>query len=350
MANYYNWHETLSRAADVTIVVTARGRGKTYGLRKHCIKDYLKRGGRFVELCRFKSELGLVSDGYFDRVSNEFPEYIFKTDKRRGYIAEKPEDDENKPEWKTICYFIAMTDSQNAKKRTYNDVTNIIFDEAILERHDVYHRYLPREYSVLANIVDTVTRERADVESARPHLYLLGNAVDLLNPYFEAYQINKKPRYGFSWYRNKTVLLHFEDPGQYAQDKLHGTLSGRMIAGTAEGAISAGNVFEEFGTDMITKKTKNSDFLFGIIAKNKTYGIWADDEFIYVSRKIPANTNKQIYYMTREDASVNRLAANKAVGPLRAIEEANYANIIRYESMRILNEFHDIMKSFGFLA
>ena len=34
MTDYYDWHKTLSYNADVTMVIGARGIGKTYGLRK----------------------------------------------------------------------------------------------------------------------------------------------------------------------------------------------------------------------------------------------------------------------------------------------------------------------------
>ena len=65
MADFYDWHKTLSFDADVTMVIGPRGIGKTFGLRYQCIKDFLKDGSRFVEVCRFKAELSGVSDGYF---------------------------------------------------------------------------------------------------------------------------------------------------------------------------------------------------------------------------------------------------------------------------------------------
>ena len=41
MADFYDWHKTLSYDADVTMVIGPRGVGKTFGLRKQCIKDFL---------------------------------------------------------------------------------------------------------------------------------------------------------------------------------------------------------------------------------------------------------------------------------------------------------------------
>lgn len=344
---YYDWHKTLSYAADVTIVIAARGRGKTYGLRKQCIKDHIKRSYNFVEICRYKSELGPIMDGYFNRLEGEFPEYIFKTEKQKGYIAEKPAENE-KPKWRIICYFLALTDAQNAKKRTYNNVKNIIFDEAILENHDKHHRYLTREYIKLANVVDTTTRERPDTE-IKPHLFLLGNAVDLSNVYFSMYGISKMPKFGYKWYRDKTVLLHYEDPGEYAESKIKDTLSGRMIAGTAEETTAARNVFESTSEDMILKKPARAKFELGFKDAGQDIGVWGDytEGYYYITNKIPAGTDRPVYYVTREDASANLLAARRADHWMRSLSEAHYSNLIRYESFAMMHKFLDMLGKFG---
>lgn len=346
--NFYDWHKTLSYNADVTFVIAARGRGKTYGLRLQCIKDYIKDGFTFVEVCRFKSELAPVMDGYFNRLSEEFPEYAFKTEKGKGYISKKPEDGGNY-EWNVICYFIALTDSQNAKKRTYNKVKRIIFDEAILENYDRHHKYLQREYQKLANVVDTTTRERADNQSIRPHLYLMGNSVDLLNPYFTFYGINKMPEFGYHWYRNKTALVHYEDPGSYADEKLEGTLSGRMTAGTAEGETAARNIFEQTDEGLIESKPRNAKFELGFHDEGRKYGVWADykNGYYYINNKIPNNTHEPVYYITRSDASTNLLAARRASKWMQSLSDAHYMNIIRYSTPAIMNHFLDMLQKFG---
>lgn len=344
---YYCWHKTLSFAADVTIVIASRGRGKTYGLRKQCVQDFIKDRSTFVEICRFKSEIRPVMDGYFSRLSDEFPEYIFKTEKQKGYIAEKPLDDE-KPVWSVICYFLALTDSQNAKKRTYNNVRRIIFDEAILESYDRHHNYLSREYQKLANVVDTVTRERSE-SKIKPHLYLLGNSVDLLNPYFINLGINKMPEFGFRWYRNKSVLLHYEDPGDYAEDKLAGTLSGRMIAGTAEGESAARNRFEEPDESLIATKPKHAKFELGFVSAGRNLGVWSDyvEGYYYVNNKIPKGTDRPIYYVTRSDASANLLAARAASPWMHILLDAHSISMIRYASAGCMHQFLDMLNMFG---
>lgn len=346
---YYDWNSTLAYNADVTMVVGARGIGKTYGIRLQCIRDYIKKGFRFVELVRFKTELSGFVSGYFNRIdtNREFDGYVFRTEGAYGYIAEKPEEGE-KPKWQLMSYFLAMSDAQQLKKRTYDRVKRIIFDEAVLDKDDRYHRYLPHEFSTLANIVDTVSRERADVDGVPPRVYLLGNALDLFNPYFIAYNVNV-PRKGYRWYKNKTFLLHYAEDKEYSKEKAAQTVAGRMLQGTVEGAIANDNEFTRQNKDFIRKKNKAAKFSFGVVFDGWTFGIWDDrnNGYYYVTDKVPEKSNRPIFAVTVDDDRVNYVAARKAENALKGFTEMHYLGIIRYESVAIREKFLEVLQMFG---
>ena len=349
MPKYYDWNETLSRDADVTMVIGARGLGKTFGIRAQCIRDFIKNGFRFVEVVRFKNELSGVSDGYFNRVSELFPGYVFKTDARYAYIALENEDESNKKyAWQQIGYFIALSDAQKMKKRTFNNVRRIVFDEAVLERSDRYHNYLPNEFMTLANVVDTVSRERADTESVPPRLYLLGNACDISNPYFAAYGVGTDIEFGYHWYRNKTFLLHYVDSGDYAQEKLKGTVAGRMLSGTTEGRVAADNKFFVMNDDFVCKKPPRAKFRFGLICNGKKYGVWADftDGVYFITSKTPNNATP-IYSLTASDGSVNYIAAKQTSAIFKSLAECFYLGMFRYESVETKMGFLKVLTLFG---
>lgn len=366
MSKYYDWNKTLSFDADVTMVVGARGVGKTYGLRKQVPRDYIKRGWRFVEVCRFKSEVSAVASGYFSRIeaNQEFPGYMFKTTPQRAYMAKVPEDDDydvdfssdgktkitkKKIHWECIGYFIALSDAQALKKRTFHNVRRIIFDEAILDRRDKYHRYLPNEFMLIANIVDTVSRERADDLSLAPRVYLLGNALDLFNPYFEHYGITEKPERGYSWHKNKTMLLDYVESSEYSAEKLVGTVAGRMIAGTVEGAIEANNEFLQLGLDFIKAKSAKAEYQFAIYYSHNTFAIWCDksEGLYYVCRKIPKSTQRPTFTLTASDARLNYIMAKRADKPMQMLADAFYIGILRFDNAATMNGFLEIMQLFG---
>lgn len=357
MADYYDWERTLSYDADVTMVVGARGLGKTFGLRKQFIRDYKKDGSRFVEVVRYKNELSGVSDGYFGRLEelDENSDYVFKTDTRYAYIGKRPKQDDNestvkkqKVEWHIIGYFIAMTDAQKHKKKTFKKVRRIVLDEAIIERADRFHNYLPNEFATLADIVDTVSRERADTKGVRPRVYLLGNACDFGNPYFGNYGVTSDLTFGYRWFAGKTFLLHYVDADEYANEKLHGTVAGRMLAGSDAGKVSAMNQFTGLSSDFVERKPKHARFLFAIRFNGDYFGVWVDymNGYYYVTEKYPKDA-KAIYYFSNEDAKVNYIAARKTSRLFQTFAEVYYMGCLRYESVDVKRRFYDVLRCFG---
>lgn len=347
MTRFYDWEKTLSYDADVTMVVGARGLGKTYGLRKRFVQDFMKDGSRFVEVTRFKNELSGVSDGYFNRIEREFPDYVFRTDARYAYIAEKS--DTNKHDWQLMGYFCALSDGQLLKKRTYDKVKRLVLDEAIIERTDRYHNYLPNEYTKLANLVDTCSREREDDDSIRPRVYLLGNACDIANPYFARYRVPTLLKFGYSWHDNKTFLLHYVESAEYGERKLAGTVAGRMMRGTSEAAVAAGNEFLLTNSEFVERKPKRAKYMFGIAVNGMRFGVWVDyNEGLYhVTDWYPHTQGKPVYALTASDNSVNYVMARRAEPVMKSFSEMWYLGLVRYETVKVKADFSEVLALFG---
>ena len=146
--------------AEFVLIIGGKNIGKTFNIRLDLVNDYIKNGRRFVEISRSRDEMQDVASGYFDKMVAEgyFPDYVFKTDARTGYIAKRPAGD-SEPDWQVCCYFVATTLFQRAKRRAnYVNVCNAIFDEFIIDKRDRYHRYAPGEFGLLMNMLDSVFR------------------------------------------------------------------------------------------------------------------------------------------------------------------------------------------------
>lgn len=349
MTEYYDWSKTISYDADVTMVVGARGLGKTFGLRMQFVRDFLRDGSRFVEVVRYKDELSDVSDDYFARVGKmpEFSGFRFKSDSHCAYIARN--DSDKKPKWELIGYFIAMTQHQRKKKKTYDRVRRILLDESVIERTDRYHTYLPNEYMVLADIVDTVSRERPGVKTTRPRLYLLGNACDIANPYFMRYGVGSNPTYGYKWYSHKTFLLHYVESKSYSEGKARDTVAGRMIGGTEWGAQSIDNKFVTTSTEFVRRKSNRARFRFGVVCNGDTFGIWCDETegYYYVTNSIPNNSDRRTFTLTRADDTANYIAIRKASPVLRNFAELWYMGVVRFDNVTCKEKFYKVLDLFG---
>ena len=282
--------------------------------------------------------------------NEEFPDYIFKTTTRLAYIARKPKNKKSKPKWELCGYFYPLTEAQNMKQITFSKVKRILLDEAVLDKRlDRFHNYLPNEFGALTSIVDSTSREREETKnSERPRVYLLGNACDLLNVYFAAYGINAEPKEGFSWHKNKTMLLHYVKDAKYAEAKTKNTVAGRMSKDTADELVSSANEFLRASNDFVFKKPKNAKFYFGIVYNDLKFGVWLDNNegYYYVTSKIPNNA-KPIYALTTSDNKVNYVMAKRAEGVLRGFTDLYYYGIIRYETPYIKQRFVEVLNFFG---
>lgn len=348
---YYDWAKTFTYDADVTAVFGARGIGKTFGLRAQFIRDWRKDGSRFVEICRYKSEIPDVARGYFDRLAelSEFHDLTFKTDGKQAYVADKPADPDTKPEWQVIGYFVAMTEMQKSKKRTFEKVYRLLLDEATIDTHDRYHGYLNHEFELLANIVDSCTRERADTTGRHPHVYLLSNACDLVNPYFVHYGIDTQPPFGYSWHARKTFLLHYVKDDDYAKAKSEGTVAGRMLQGTAGEQVASYNMFAAANTDFIAVKPSWASFSLGFVYMGQKFGVWFDpvSACYYVNRKIPNNPQMPVYALTRADNRINMVMVRRSNQALQSLVDMALYNQLKFDTVGTRERFYQALSMFG---
>lgn len=352
MSRYYDWQKTFSYQTgtngEICLVLGAKDIGKTFGLRLACVNRFISNRERFCEICRTNEELKAVQSGYFDKLQNDgfFGDYVFKTESGAGYIARRPVDDEEPPDWELICYFVALTNFQREKKRTYVKPKRFIFDECVIDTKDRYHRYLPDEFLILANILDSISRQQPGDEYTY-NVYLLGNAVDLTCPYLMNLGVRKIPKFGYSYYRGKTVLLHYVEPWD-AQDRKALTLVGRMLEGHDESAVIFDNEFRDDTNGEIMQKTSNAKYKFAYKWGRVIFGIWVDAKrgLWFVTSKMPKDA-KNVYTLTKRDSSVNYQTLSKGSNLLELLKQIYYVGGLRYESPSIREAFFEVLSFLG---
>ena len=331
---------------EICIVLGAKDIGKTFGLRLKCVERFIKHGELFCEICRTKEERKMVSAGYFDKLQQEgfFPDHVFKTEKGCGYIAPKPPEGE-KPEWQLICYFVALTTFQQEKKRTYKRPRRFIFDEAVIDVKDRYHRYLPDEFLILANMLDSISRQQPGESGYL--VYLLGNAVDLTCPLLRHCGVNRIPDFGYSFYKDKTVLLHYVEPWDADERKAY-TLVGRMLQGHDESAIVFDNEFRDTTGNEIMRKTPNAQYKYAFKWGRVTFAIWVDMKrgLWFVTSKLPKGASN-VYTLAKRDSSVNYQMVEKASPLAKLLTDVYYLGGLRYESPSLREAFFEVLSFLG---
>lgn len=366
MSDYYDWDTTRSKNADITIVVGARDYGKTFGMRKFFVSDYINKGIRFCEVTRVKDEIADIANDYVEKLKKEgfFTEYMFKYARKRLMVARIPEEGK-KPKWDVCGYFASISTFQADKKRTFVHCRNIGMDEYLIEPDDQYHDYAPNEWYKLASLVDSISRERPlpkedgiikkAAEAVRrkklpkPRVYLLGNAVSLDNPAFAHYGIDNIPQYGYSWHGGKTCILHYVEDQEFAAAKRADTVAGRMLASSKANESVADNVFIGANDDFIASKPKGARYSFGFAFRGELYGVWADyvGGYYYINKQVPNNAPGTVYAVSTKDATFNRAFAKSAKKPLQQLTELYGYGLVRFDSRITRSEFNRMCACFG---
>lgn len=172
------------------LLLGARGTGKTTGVLWYCVNRFKKYGEEFAYIRRYKNELkksksilnkictGVTTQGLGDGA------YEFQINRKRAGFA------------------FALSIQQSLKSGIDGtNVTNIVFDEAILQRGGMY-RYLDNEVNMLFELISTIVRSRKNYK-----IWILGNNLDIFNPYYAFFNI---PRFD-----GKLIL---KDKGIYCEE------------------------------------------------------------------------------------------------------------------------------------
>lgn len=361
MAGYTPWRRIFSYDADVSIVIEARGHGKTYGLREQCLRDWLERRDRFCVVVRYKDRIPDVGRDYFGALykpgRDGYPTSRLLRDARpvfhrKGYTLYaqlQPPDTWTNPAWKPdknrwepCGYFVALSAYQDVKELTFARVRRVVFDEALIENPDGRRDYLPGEYDRLVSVVDSVTRERPGGDAHKPNVYLLANAAgSIANPYFAHFGIRDVPPPGFSWWAGKTCLLYVGRDTAYAQAKAADTVAGRMSRGTTAARVSNDNEFQtRRDAGLIAGKTAAAVCKYGLRIDGRVYSIWVDmgEGVYYAQEGAPRDTD--IFALTAADNGVNYILARRMEPEIASLADVYRLGLLRFsdESVQLAFE------------
>lgn len=198
---YYNCRKCYSYDYFMNIITGGRGIGKTTSW---CIQALIgcNKGNEFIYLRRYKPELQEFVNK--DTLNNITDGVVYKGGKDGvTFIREN----------QILGYGITLATAQKYKSAQFPKVNLIIFDEAILSRGSMY-RYLQDEVFTLLEFVSTVFRTRTN-----GRVVILGNNLDIFNPYFEYFEIplfdgiytNKERSIYCEMAKNSPKLLELEE-------------------------------------------------------------------------------------------------------------------------------------------
>lgn len=284
MSIWWNPAELLSHRCNFNFVIGNRGGGKTYNAKKQAIKRFKKNKQQFIYLRRYQTELDTMEDFWGDIRNDEdllkkFPDLELTQKGDKFYINGE-----------LAGYAIALSTSTKLKSVPFPLVTLIIFDEYIIDKGRL--TYLRNEAQVFLEFYDTVARMRNNVIAL-----FLGNAISIVNPYFNYFNIKPDLNRRFTKDKNRGICIEFYFNQEFIEQK-EALKFGKLIKDTAYGAYNLQNKFLRDSDSFIKDRPATADFkLWQFILNGQRFSLWKDrrEGKFYIDNNYESNFG---YYRT----------------------------------------------------
>jgi len=339
---YYNPKKILNmkdlegNEPSIYIVTTNRSAGKTTSFLKKALEDFKKYKRQLVLLYRYNYELNACSDIFKDvlRLYPDLGEDMKGLPHARGLYYEMFLDDE------TFGYAVSLSNPDALKKYSpiFAEVGQIIFDEFQSETG----KYLPKEVEKFQSVYLTIARGGGK-QSRNVKVYMLGNMVTIMNPYFINLGIHKRLRAETNFMRGNGWCAEFgfnESASKAIKE------NGFFKAFSKEDymSYSTEKVYLHDADIFIEKPKGRAKYICSIQHDGTLYGIreYFDEGIVYVSRK-PDTSCKQVIAFKASDHNQTTIMLNHYSYLWKNIRDAFNNGYLRFDDMKAKSAIFDIL-------
>lgn len=304
MGNYYDGTKLLS-LKDINgeqpvlyLCTTNRTGGKTTYFGRLVVNRFIKTNKKFMLLYRYNYELDNVSDKFFKDIGSLFfPNKVMESKRRANGIFH-----ELFLNGESCGYAVSLNSSDQIKKYShlFSDVEGIIFDEFQSETN----HYCNDEVTKFISVYTSVARGQGEQYRYVP-VYMLGNPVSIINPYYIELGISERLRDDTKFLRGDGYVLEqgFVESASEAQKQ-----SGfnRAFKRNSYTSYSSQAIYLNDSKAFVEKPTGYSRYLATLRYKGVDYAIreYADMGIIYCDDR-PDTTFPNKLTVTTDDHAVN---------------------------------------------
>ena len=296
---------------EIFLCTTNRTGGKTTWFNRLEVRRFLNKGQKFMLVYRFNYELDNIAEKFFKDIRGLFfPEwFMLEKNCSKGlykelYITDNPD---TKGE---LCGYAVALNNADALKRfshLFNDVGSMLFDEFQSETN----HYVPNEVSKFISLHTSVARGNGQQTRYVP-VYMLSNAVTLINPYYAILGISNRLSDSTRFLKGDGWVLEqgFIDTASEAQKN---SAFNRAFAASNYVAYASQNVYLNDNTAFIERVQGRGRYLVTLLYKNKQYGMreFSNEGIIYVDDKPDPNFPDKMA-VTVQDHQINYVMLKRA--------------------------------------
>lgn len=340
---YYDINSVLNKKdldgnePSIYLITSNRSGGKTTSTLKYSLDIYKNNKRKTILLYRNKLELNGANLIYKD-VLEMYPEYGKEMTIQShvgGTFYELFLDGAS------FGYALALINPDVLKKFSpiFADVDIIIMDE--FQKED--GKYLAKEVEKLQSIYLTVARGGGS-QSRQVKVFLLGNMVSLMNPYFVYFGIHKRLKNDTKFIRGKGWIAQFTFI-KSASDSIKSNGFFKAFESDSYMEYSTGeNVYLYDAKVFIEQPKGKSKYLFTLVHEKTEYGVreFFQDGILYVSKKIDPKCRQKITFKAN-DHTQNTMMLNHYCFLWKNIKDAYQQGYLRFDDIKSKNAVFDIL-------
>lgn len=271
MQGYYDGTKLLSlkdlngQQPEIVLCCSNRSAGKTTWFGRWFVKRFLDHGEKFCLVYRYNYELTDIGSKFFKELKTLFfPEKEMESKNRaKGVYCELFLDGD------PCGYAVSINNADQLKKMShlFSDVKRILFDEFQSENN----HYCENEIQKFISLHTSIARGNGEQVRFCP-VYMLGNYVSLLNPYFTNLGIAERLRSDTNFMRGDGWVLE-QGFNAAASQKQKSSAFNRAFDGNQYIAYAAEKVYLNDNTAFIDRPEGNNRYVCTILYDGKNYGI-----------------------------------------------------------------------------
>lgn len=330
-----NMNDLEGNEPTIHMITSNRSAGKTFGFLLESLKLFKEHGRKTILIYRHQYELN-SSNTIFNPILKMYPQYgedIANISHARGLFYEITLDGES------FAFAVALNNIDVIKKYSaiFCEVDYCIMDEFQLESGN----YLKDEVKKLQSLLITVARGGG--EQSRPiKVFLLGNNVSMLNPYFIFFDVNRRFKPDTKFIRGNGWIAEFNYNESASEAiKKNGLFKAFDSQYMRYSADNAKLFNEDTFLERATGKTK---YLFTIKHNGKMWGIREEISTgkVFISENADSSCKSVLTFTTGEH-STNTVMLSRYSYIAKNLKDSYNLGLLRFSSLNAKNVIYDIL-------
>ena len=324
------------REPAVVLVTTNRSAGKTTKFLIRAVERFKETGAQLVLLYRTKDECSSAGSIFTD-VLSLYPQLgiqVVTKPVAHGIFYEMRLDDYS------IGYAISLSMADKIKKYSalFARIEWLVMDEFQLENG----RYLPNEVKLVNSILFTVARGGGKQSRDNVKLFLLGNNVSLMNPYFIFWKIYNRIQHDTHIIRGDGWIAIFE-VNLSAQHAIQENAISRAFKNSEYVKYSTENTYLINTEAFIERPKGKSYYVCTIKYRGQYFGLrdFQSQEIIYCSHQVEKGRLIFSFLATDHDNETQMLNRHSEMG--KFLKTAYQAGQIRFENIECKEMLFDFI-------